>query len=193
MIQIGKTLVSLDILEKEFVCDLSACKGACCVEGDAGAPLEEEEVGLLQEEWEKIKPYIREEGIAAIEAQGTFVIDPYDQEKVTPLVEGKECAYTIFDEKGVAGCGIEKAWQDGATQFRKPVSCHLYPIRISKHKDFEAVNYDKWKICSPACACGKKLGIEVFRFVKEALIRKYGEAWYKDLEVADEYAKKVRK
>ena len=134
MISIGKSLVSAELLSEQFVCDLQKCKGACCVEGDAGAPLEEDEVKVLAAEYPKFKSYLRPEGIAAVEGQGTHVIDPVDGEPVTPLVNGAECAYVVFDEKGTTLCGIEKAWRDGKTNFRKPVSCHLYPIRIQRYQ-----------------------------------------------------------
>lgn len=182
MISIGKSLVSEEVLSEQFVCDLQKCKGACCVEGDAGAPLEEAEVKILKEEYPNFKDYLRPEGIAAVEAQGTHVLDPYDDEAVTPLVNGAECAYVVFDEKGTTLCGIEKAWRDGKTQFRKPVSCHLYPIRIQRYKSFDAVNYHEWQICAPACDLGKELKVPVFRFAKDALIRKYGPEWYAELE-----------
>lgn len=182
MISIDNTLVSDELLSEQFVCDLQKCKGACCVEGDAGAPLEAEEVAILKEEYPKFKSYLRPEGIAAVEAQGTHVIDPVDDEPVTPLVNGAECAYVVFDERGTTLCGIEKAWKDGETSFRKPVSCHLYPIRIQRYKSFDAVNYHKWQICAPACDLGKELKVPVYRFAKDALLRKYGEKWYADLE-----------
>ncbi|MGB0175537.1 MAG: DUF3109 family protein [Owenweeksia sp.] len=182
MIAIQEALVSEDLLEKEFVCDLSKCKGACCVEGDAGAPLEEDEVRILANIYNDVKPFLREEGVKAIEEQGTAIQDPYDEEWVTPLVNGAECAYVIFDEKGVTKCGIEKAWEQGAVQWRKPVSCHLYPIRITRYPSYDAVNYHKWQICSPACDLGKELKVPVYKFVKDALIRKYGPEWYGELE-----------
>jgi hypothetical protein len=145
MIELGKTIVSEDILEKEFVCNLSACKGACCVEGDSGAPLEQSEVDILADIYENVKPFLREEGVASIRENGTAVKD-WDGEMVTPLVNGKECAYVIFDENGTTKCGIEKAWEAGAVNFRKPVSCHLYPIRVTQYSTFSAVNYHKWEI-----------------------------------------------
>jgi len=181
-IQIKDTVVSSEIFEEAFVCDLSRCKGACCVEGDAGAPLETLEVKILEKEYENIKPFLRSEGIAAIEEQGTSILDTRDDEPVTPLVEGKECAYVVFDEKGTALCGIENAWKAGKTSFRKPISCHLYPIRINKYRTFEAVNYHKWEICSPACSLGLELKVPVFKFLKEALIRKYGQEWYDEAD-----------
>lgn len=182
MISIGKSLVSAELLSEQFVCDLQKCKGACCVEGDAGAPLEKEEVAILAQEYPRFKSYLRPEGIKAVEAEGTHVIDPTDDEPVTPLVNGAECAYVVFDEKGTTLCGIEKAWRDGQTSFRKPVSCHLYPIRIQRYQSFDAVNYHEWQICAPACDLGKELKVPVYRFAKDALLRKYGEDWYAELE-----------
>jgi hypothetical protein len=184
MIAIDNTLVSDELLEEHFVCDLSRCKGACCVEGDAGAPLEEEETALLEEEYPKIEPFLRPEGKKAIKDQGKSVIDENDGERVTPLVNNAECAYVVFDEAGTSWCGIEKAWRAGATRFRKPVSCHLYPIRIQRYPSFEAINYHRWQICSPACSLGQQLKVPVYRFVAEALIRKYGETWFEKLEQA---------
>jgi hypothetical protein len=187
MIIVEDKLVSEDLLEKEFVCNLGACKGACCIEGDSGAPLEDEEAGILEEEFEQIRPFIRPEGLKAIEEQGVYIIDS-DGDLVTPLIEGKECAYTGFDEKGIAYCGIEKAWKEGKTSFRKPISCHLYPIRVTKLPDYIALNYNKWEICSPACSLGAQLKVPVYRFLRESLIRAYGEDWYRMLEeTADAY------
>ncbi|MDX5325948.1 MAG: DUF3109 family protein [Bacteroidota bacterium] len=180
MIEIGNALVSEDVLEKEFVCNLGACHGACCIEGDAGAPLEKNEVDLLKEIYPIVREYMRPEGIAAVEEQGTSVVD-WDGEKVTPLVKGKECAYVIFEGK-VAKCAIEKAWEEKRIPFKKPISCHLYPIRITRYTTFEAVNYNKWDICSPACDLGHELKVPVYRFLKDSLIRKYGEQWYSELE-----------
>lgn len=183
MIAHGKTVISQDIFEAHFVCDLTKCKGACCVEGDSGAPLDKEEVLILEKEYEKIKPFLRAEGIKAIAEQGTSTIDEHDGELVTPLVNDKECAYVVFDNKGTTLCGIELAWKQGETSFRKPVSCHLYPIRIQSYSSFDAVNYDKWEICSPACTLGKELKVPVYKFAKDSLIRKYGEPWYNELEI----------
>jgi len=181
MFQLGKTIVSEEIIERDFVCNLSACKGACCVEGDAGAPLTEEEVDILRDIYPKVKPFLREEGIAAIEKQGTH-IETALGELETPLVDGNECAYVTFDEKGIAGCGIENAYNDRKIDFQKPISCHLYPVRITEYSEFSALNYDRWPICDPACALGKELQVPVYKFVKTALIRKYGENWYAELE-----------
>lgn len=186
MIELDGCLISDEIFEKKFVCDLSACKGACCVEGESGAPLEEEELDLLESIYDKVKPYMRKEGIEAVEEQGHFVLD-WDGEYTTPLVKGKECAYVSFDDNGTAKCTIEQAHRNGDIDFPKPISCHLYPIRVSKLKDYQALNYHKWPICEPACSCGDKLDVRVFRFLKSPLIRKYGKQWYTDLEAAFEY------
>lgn len=183
MIEIEDKVLSLEIFEKKFVCDLTACKGACCVEGSSGAPLTEEEIHILEDIYDDIKPFLLAKGIKAVERQGQWVIDA-DGDYTTPLVaEEKECAYTIF-ENGIALCGIEKAFKAGATTFRKPISCHLYPIRTRKYAKFEALNYDVWHLCEPACACGEKLQVPVYKFLREALIRKYGEEFYKLVELA---------
>ncbi len=191
MLQIDRALLSLDILEKKFVCDLGACKGACCVEGDSGAPLEEEEIALIEEVYPVVKKYMTKKGIKAVEKQGSWVIDA-DKDKVTPLVNNNECAYTFIDKQGVIKCAIEKAYFNGEIKFRKPISCHLYPIRITKYQDFDAVNYQKNNLCIPARICGEKLGVEIYKFVKEPLIRKYGEDWYKMLEIAVEELNKKK-
>ncbi|MGD2035061.1 MAG: DUF3109 family protein, partial [Bacteroidales bacterium] len=180
MLQIKDTLISQDIIEQNFCCDLTKCHGACCVKGDAGAPLLEEETDILSGIIEKIKPYLSEGGIKSIERQGTHVIDS-ENETVTPLIDGKECAYVVF-ENGIARCGIEKAWSDGAVKFRKPVSCHLYPVRIRKYERFIAVNYDQWDICGPARKKGDTVKLPVIEFVKDALIRRFGKDWYLSLK-----------
>jgi hypothetical protein len=181
MIPIGKTLVSDEVISNRFVCDLKKCKGACCIEGESGAPLEKEELKLIEESYPAVKPFLTADGIKAIEEKGLYLIDD-DGDFVTPLIgEGGACAFTVF-ENGIAACGIEKAYNEGKIPFRKPVSCHLYPVRITAYKNYDAVNYHEWEICSPACKLGKKLSVPVFRFVKDALIRKYGQAWYDELE-----------
>ncbi|MGA9212688.1 DUF3109 family protein [Kaistella sp.] len=188
MIQIDDKLISEDIFAEEFVCNLSKCKGACCVEGDVGAPLDKNETLILERIFEQVKPYLRPEGVKAIEEQGTWVLDPSDNDYVTPMVEGKECAYVIFDEKGITKCGIEKAYEDGAVDWQKPISCHLYPIRVDEYRTFTALNYHKWEICSDACSLGKELKVPIYKFVKTPLIRKYGEEWYQTLcDAADEW------
>lgn len=186
MVQIDDKIISLDVFEQQFVCDLNACKGACCVEGDSGAPLELEEVDILAQIFDKVKPFMREEGIKEIERQGFSVIDK-DGDCTTPLVNNKECAFVSFDTNGTAKCSIEQAYNKDIIDFKKPISCHLFPIRIQKYDDFEAVNYESIKICEPACSCGQKLEVPVFKFLKEPLIRLYGEQWYNTLsEAADE-------
>lgn len=188
MFAIGKTIVSEEILQKEFVCNLSACKGACCVDGDAGAPLEEDEALILKDIFPKIKPFLRKEAIATIEAQGTHVVGE-EGGLETPLLNGAECAYVIFDGK-TALCGIEQAYNQGIISWKKPVSCHLYPVRIQQYSEFSAVNYHQWHICSDACSLGKELQVPIYQFVKEALIRKFGPEWYQELElVAEEWKK----
>ena len=188
MFQLGKTIVSEDILKKDFVCNLSACKGACCVDGDAGAPLSEEETKILAEIYPKVKPFLRKEGIEAIEKLGTSVIGT-DGTLETTLIDEKDCAYVIFDGQ-TALCGIEQAYNQGEVSWKKPVSCHLYPIRVKDFTEFAAVNYDRWDICDDACTLGKELQVPIYIFVKEALIRKFGEDWYSELEKVAEELKK---
>ncbi|MEZ2413859.1 DUF3109 family protein [Muriicola sp. E247] len=187
MFQLGKTLVSEEIIEKDFVCNLTACKGACCVDGDAGAPLEESETQILRDIYHKVKPFLRQEGIEAIEEQGHYVIGE-DGEWETPLIGKKECAYTVFDKKGIAKCGLEEAYNEGVTSWKKPVSCHLYPVRITEYTNLTAVNYHKWQLCDPACDLGESLQVPIYKFVRDALVRKFGENWYAELvEIANEH------
>lgn len=181
MIIIDDTLISDELYTEYFVCDLPACNGGCCVQGDAGAPLEKKETIVLERIYPIIKPYLRPEGIAAIEKSGRFVTD-IDGEHTTPLVDQKECAYVYFDEDNIAKCAIEKAWEEQIHDFKKPLSCHLYPVRITKYSNYEAVNYHRWPICDPARVYGKKLNVRVYQFLKEALTRKYGEEWYEQLD-----------
>ncbi|MCZ4407845.1 DUF3109 family protein [Cryomorphaceae bacterium 1068] len=184
MIQIDNALLSEDLFSKKFVCDLSACKGACCVEGDSGAPLEAEEVSMLEDALEDIKPYMRQEGIDRVEETGVFTID-VDGEYVTPLVNDEECAFVSFDDNGTAKCSIEQAHREGKTDFLKPISCHLYPIRLTQLKDYIALNYHHWPICDPARSCGAKLDVKVFRFLKEPITRKFGREFFDKLVEAD--------
>ncbi len=185
MLQIGDAIVSFDVIEKKFVCDITKCHGACCIEGDSGAPLEEEEKQILEDIYPAVKKYLTPKGIEEIERQGTSVID-FEGDLVTPIINNRECVYTIF-ENGIALCGIEKAYREGDIDYIKPISCQLYPIRIDKYPEFEAVNYNKWKICKAARELGHKTGTPVYVFLKEPLIRKYGEEWYKELEYAAEH------
>ena len=193
MIQIDDKLISEDLFSEEFVCNLAKCKGICCVDGDAGAPLDEDETKILDEIYPKIKSYLRPEGIQAIEEQGTYTLD-FEGDLVTPLVNNAECAYVIFDEKGYIKCAIEKAYEDGVIDWQKPISCHLYPIRITEYSNFSAINYHEWDICSDACTLGKELGVKVYQFLKKPLIRKYGEEFYQTLsEAAEEWEKEFGK
>ncbi len=181
MILVGNAVLSDDIKENFFVCDLEACKGACCVEGDSGAPLEDDETKILEEIYPFVKDYITEEGRQVIAAQGTWVIDS-DGDKVTPtLGANRECAYALYDDRGILKCGIEQAYLDGKISWKKPISCHLYPIRVTKYDQYDALNYNRWHICDPACQLGKSLQVPLYVFLKEALVRKYGEAWYAEL------------
>lgn len=181
VIQVQDKLISGDVTDEFFACDVSKCKGACCVEGDLGAPLNKAEVQILDKIYDKVKPYLRKEGIDSIEKQGTSIID-FTNNPSTPLVNGKECAYVTFSDTGIALCGIEQAYEAGEIPFKKPISCHLYPIRVQKYKDFEALNYDRWEICSDACNRGDKEKIRVYEFTKDALIRAYGEEFYEELD-----------
>jgi hypothetical protein len=188
MIKIGSTLISDDLLERFFVCDLEKCKGACCVEGDLGAPLDVEELDRLRENYNEIMPFLSQKGREEIEKQGPYVFDA-EGDYSTPTIGGRECAYAIYDERGILRCGIETAYEKGKSRFRKPISCHLYPVRISKNTTNVAVNYDKWDICNPACILGAALNLPVYQFLKDALIRKFGQDWYDQLE---RYAKEKK-
>ncbi|MEO1257653.1 MAG: DUF3109 family protein [Bacteroidota bacterium] len=192
MFIIQEKLVSEDLVEEQFLCQLDACKGACCWEGDFGAPLEKEERATLDRIYEDIKPFLREEGIRAIEEQGRYVrFEGESGEYGTPLINDRDCAYLTFEENGIAKCGIEKAYEAGATDFQKPISCHLYPVRVTKKAEtgFEALNYDRWDICSAACSAGKKAKLPIYQFVKTAIIRKYGEDFFEELHALAEWRK----
>lgn len=192
MIEIGRTIISRDVFEKKFVCDLLKCKGACCIEGDSGAPLTREEAEIIERDYPKFKKYLPKKHQDAVKKQGFSVIDS-DGDIVTPLVDKKQCAYTFYDEKGIMKCSIEKAFFEGEITFRKPVSCHLFPIRITEYKRFDAVNYEELDVCKPGLACGEALQVPLYKFLKEPLIRKYGEDWFKEVEVAAEYLEKQPK
>lgn len=191
MIQVDDVILSEELFEENFVCDLASCKGACCVEGDAGAPLELEEIEKIEDNLDEILPFLSEQGRKNIAEQGVFDLD-VDNEFVTTLNNGKECAFTTFDENGIAKCGMEEAYRSGKTSFMKPESCHLYPIRITKLKDHDALNYHQWSICKPACECGSKLKVKVYQFLKEPLINKYGVAWYDQLKEVDRLLQEKR-
>jgi len=190
MLQIGKTVISLDILEEQFCCDLGKCQGACCVEGDSGAPVTLEEVKIIKEIYPQFEEYLSERNHAEVLKQGYSVTDA-DGDLVTPLVGNNECVFTFVDEQGNTKCAIEKAYFEKRISFRKPVSCHLFPIRVTEYKRFDAINYQQLEICSSGRSCGKSQKLPLWQYLKEPLTRKYGKQWYKDLEIsADEYSKK---
>ncbi|MEG0453950.1 MAG: DUF3109 family protein, partial [Bacteroides sp.] len=183
MIQIDDIVISLDVLREKFLCNLDACKGECCIEGDAGAPVELDEIAKLEEVlpivWDALSP----EAHAVIEKQGVVYADR-DGDMVTSIVNGKDCVFTCYDERGYCYCAIEKAYREGKTDFYKPISCHLYPIRVGDYGPYKAVNYHRWSVCQAAVLLGKKENVAVYQFLKEPLIRKFGEAWYQELEIA---------
>jgi hypothetical protein len=173
-----KYLLSEDIFDKKFVCNLDACKGACCWEGEYGAPLNEDEIDILKAIYPKVKPYLTPAGIAAIEEQGTYISDE-DEDLSTPLIgEAGPCVYINYSDNGTAYCGIEKAYLDGVVDFKKPISCHLYPIRLSVQPHYITFNYEKWDICSDACKLGDELKVPVYSFLKDALVRRFGAEFY---------------
>lgn len=185
MIQVQNTLVHEDVIKENFVCNLSKCKGACCIEGDSGAPLERSELAVLEEIYPLVKPYMAEKGIEAIEKSGAWVKD-FEGDYTTPCVDtNKECAYVTW-ENGITKCAIEKAYEQGIISWQKPISCHLYPIRITSYPEFDVLHYDRWNICSDACSFGKELKVSVHEFLKGPLIRKYGEEWYEELKTEAE-------
>ncbi len=189
MIEIGRAIISRDVFEEHFVCDLLRCKGACCVEGESGAPLTGEEAIIIEKDYPLFQDYIPEEHRKRISEQGFSIIDK-DGDLVTPLINNKQCAYSFRDNNGILKCAIEKAYFEGKTGFRKPLSCHLFPIRITGYNRYDAVNYEQVEICKPGRECGLSQQIPLYKFLKEPLIRKYGEEWYQELEIAAEYLKK---
>ena len=191
MIVINNKLVSDEIIEEQFVCDLNKCKGGCCVDGDAGAPLSKEELVHLNEVYEAVLPYLDEENKKELQRQGRYV---YDDEFgwVTPTIQSKVCVYGITDPNGIVKCGIEQAYNDGKVSWKKPISCHLFPIRVqlSKNKETEYVNYEpREDLCSAACSLGKKLKVPVYVFLKDALVRKYGIEFYETLDATAKHVK----
>jgi hypothetical protein len=179
MLQIDDTIVSLALIERKFSCDISVCKGSCCRYGDTGAPLTSEEAATLDRIWPLLIPYLRPEGISSIKKEGTSMKD-LEGELVTPLINNEECAYTVMDGDAYK-CGIETAWLAGAVDFRKPLSCHLFPVRVKQYRDFRAVNYEEWPICKPGVAAGMKKDIELCIFLGEPLVRAFGKEWYEKL------------
>ena len=188
MIQIQQTLISDDIFEEEFICDLCRCKGQCCIDGESGAPITKEEYAeineILPEIWDDLSPKAQE----LINEQGIAYTD-YDGELVTSIIKGEECVFTFFDENGVCKCAIDNAYREGRISVQKPISCHLYPIRLKEYEEFTAVNYNRWSICEPAVEIKKKNGVPLYRFLKEPLIRKFGEDWYNEVCVAADLLK----
>lgn len=188
MLYIKDTLISLDIVENNFVCNLNACKGACCVKGDYGAPLNRTEKEKLQEIYQEVKSFLLPDSIAVIEEKGVF--EYFEEAEIwgTTLMDDGACAFLTY-EGGIAKCGIEKAYENGATTFKKPLSCHLYPIRVTKNEEtgFEAWNYDQWDICNPACSLGNELKVPIYTFLKEAIIRAKGAEFYEELVAAAEH------
>ena len=185
MLQIQDTLVSLDLAEQFFCCDLDSCLGECCIEGDAGAPITEDERRKL----EKVLPVIWNDLLPAakreIEENGVAYIDE-EGDLVTSIVDGKNCVFTTFGPGGMCYCAIEKAYREGKTDFMKPASCHLYPVRLTKYPTFTAVNYHKWKICKCAEILGRAKGIRLYRFLEGPLVRQFGQEWYDELVEACE-------
>lgn len=190
LISIDNILISDDIVEEQFVCDLSSCKGGCCEDGDAGAPLTDEELDEVKNAFEKIIHLMPPDGLKEVERNGLY---RYDREFgwVTPTVDDKICAYGFKDEKGIIKCSFEEAYNQGLIPWKKPISCHLYPIKRSKSRfsAHELLNYDPREgMCSPACALGKELKVPVYKFLKAALVRAYGESFYEALDqVAQDY------
>lgn len=191
MIQIDNTIISLDVIEQTFVCDLSQCKGACCVEGDSGAPLEDNEIEQIEANLENILKFLPEKSVNIIREKGFYFIDN-DGDKVTQLVNNKECVFAYFDN-GIALCGIETAYKNKQSSIKKPISCYLYPIRLTKYSSFVAVNYHKWDICATAIEKGKKTNIHVYETCKNALIQHFGQEWYDKLIQAANYIKMSKK
>ncbi|MBR4380639.1 MAG: DUF3109 family protein [Bacteroidaceae bacterium] len=183
MYQIGDVLISDEVLTERFVCDLEKCMGACCIEGDAGAPVDLNEIMQIEEVlpviWDQLsipaRKVINKQGVAYSDSEGQLV---------TSIVNGKDCVFTCYDEKGGCYCALEKAYREGKTKFYKPLSCHLYPIRHKKVGDLDALNYHRWDVCKAAVLLGEQLDVRVYEFLKEPLIRKFGEAWYQELEDA---------
>ena len=185
LVEIGNKIVSTDIFSEQFTCDLNKCKGACCVKGNGGAPLNEKELDKIQNNIEKIKPYMSKSGIETVNREGVYYLDEEDT-PATKLIDKKECCFVYFDEDEIAKCSIETAYEAGEINFNKPESCHLYPIRIKEFNEFTAINYEIWDICSPACSLGKSLKVPVYQFLKEPIIRVFGNSFFEELTKIDQ-------
>jgi hypothetical protein len=183
VIQIGDVIISLDVLKEKFCCNLDACKGICCVEGDSGAPVEEDEKKKLEDLLPLVWDLLSTEAQEVIRKQGVTFVD-CEGDLVTSIVDGKDCVFTCYDKRGCCFCAIEKVFREGKTDFMKPISCHLYPIRVSKIGEYLALNYSQWDICKAAVLYGEKENVPVYRFLKEPIIRKFGADWYHELEEA---------
>jgi len=183
VLQIDDTIISFDVLDEQFVCDLTACKGACCIEGDAGAPLLESEIDALEELVPLIIDELPPASQEVIRQQGVFYFDA-ENEPVVSIVYGRECVFAYTDPNGTWKCAVEKAYREGKTDFIKPISCHLYPVRVKQYESFKAVNYHRWQICNCAVDNGKRLKVPVYKFLKEPLIRAFGKDWYEQVEYA---------
>lgn len=191
MIAIDKTLISEDILDKHFVCDLNACKGACCEEGDLGAPLLASEIDEIESNLKSIRPFMSEEGRAVMDSPEGFYEMAPDGELVTTTVAGRACVFAVRGDDKQWKCAIELAHKAGKSSFLKPISCHLYPVRLQEYPQFTAVNYHQWDICAPACSCGTALQVPVFKFLKEPLVRRFGTEWFEQLEAFAEHKKRT--
>ena len=182
MVEIQDTLVSFDVFRECFCCDLAACGGACCVEGDAGAPLTLDEIGELEEAAEQLRDELTPEAREVIDAQGVAYIDK-DGQMVSSIVNGKDCVFAVKNEEGVTLCAIDRAWREGRLKIRKPISCELYPVRLSRVGGMTAVNYHRWSICGGACKLGAELKLPLYKFLKAPLIRAFGEEWWAECDL----------
>jgi hypothetical protein len=189
LVEIDDKIVSTDLFSEKFVCDLSKCKGACCVKGNGGAPLTEKEVELIEDNLEQIKPFMSEKGIQTIKDEGVYYLDEEDA-PATKLIDKKECCFVYFDNSNTAKCSIETAYKSGEIDFNKPQSCHLYPIRIKEFTEFTALNYEEWDICAPACSLGQSLKVPVYKFLQEPITRVFGSSFFDELSKIDLELKK---
>ena len=181
MVEIEDKIISDELFEKKFVCDLQKCKGGCCVEGDSGAPLNSKEIKEIATNLSIIKSEMSTKGLNAIKNNDFHYVDS-DGDKVTKLVDGKECVFVVFDKNNIAKCSIESAYRKNKINFNKPISCHLYPVRVKKYDSFTAVNVDSWHVCKPACECGTELNVPVFKFLKDAIVRSWGLDFFHHLD-----------
>ncbi len=185
MIEIDGKVINTEIFRRRFICDISKCKGTCCYDGDSGAPLEEDELEKLTEVYPTVRPYLSDEENEEIAKQGLWVTDR-DGDLVTPIIRGCECVYTNREEDGTWSCAIEKAYREGKTKWRKPISCYLYPIRVSRTRKYEMLNFHEWEVCCPAIELGEKVGTPAYKFLKDPIIAKYGEEFYNELEQVEQ-------